>query len=122
MISFDQESRVALACARKALEAQDRFWLGNVPKLEVEFYELGLLTEEERYLAVDIALIEIVSGDRKGPVAPHDRAGHGPFFGEKLYAFKWESQNLKKLMYLKFALPSKPPPEKLAVYSLHETE
>ena len=122
MISSERGSQEALACARKALEEHDRFWLGNVPKMEAEFYELGLLTEEERYMAIDIALIEIVPGDRKGPVAPHDRASHGPFFGEKLYAFKWQSQQLKKLMYLKFALPSDPPPEKLAVYSFHETD
>jgi hypothetical protein len=67
MISSERDSKEALACARKALEEHDRFWLGNVSKMEAEFYELGLLTEEERYMAIDIALIEIVSGNRKGP-------------------------------------------------------
>jgi hypothetical protein len=122
MIPSDQESGQALAWAREALDENGRFWLGNLTKMERELYELDLLTEDERYVAIDIVLTEIGPENRKGPAPPDDHACHGPFLGEKLYAFKWRSKHFQKLMYFKFAIVSSPPPEKLAVYSLHETD
>jgi len=52
MIPFNQESADAIARAKCALDNHGRFWLGNPGKVEAEFYELGLLTEGERYVAL----------------------------------------------------------------------
>jgi len=119
MIPSEQESEEALKLAITALNRDDRFWFGN-QKIEEEFYELGLLTDGERCMVLDIALHEITPSDRKGPNPPGDVASHFPFTGRKLFAFKWLSKHFGMLMYLKFALIDDAGPVKLALYSLHE--
>lgn len=120
MIPSSQSSAGAVKSARRALDEHGRFWLGNVTKVEKEFYELGLLTKEERYASVDIALQEIGPDDRLGPQPPDDVSSHPPFKGLRLYAFCWTSAHFTKSMYIKFALVSGSGPTKLVLYSLHE--
>lgn len=120
MIPSSQGSAVAVGSARKALDLHGRFWLGNVSKVEAEFYELGLLTPEERYVNVDIDLQEIGAEDRLGPQPPDDVSSHPPFRGQRLYAFCWASPHFQKTMYLKFALLSGSGLTKLLLYSFHE--
>jgi hypothetical protein len=121
MILLVEESRVALGSARAALDHYGgRFWLGNPTKVEGEFYELGLLEESERFMALDIALKEITVDDRCGPNPPDDYSSHGPFRGCKLYAFKWQSSHFEKPIYFKFGLPVDCGKPRLAVYSFHE--
>jgi hypothetical protein len=122
MIPCDQESVDALDKARKALDDHGRFWFGNETKVEAEFYVLDLLTPEERYIAVDMALTEVTCKDREGPDSPNDRSAHGPFKGLKLFAFRWKSLEHGKIMYIKFGLPCDPLPVKLALYSFHEAK
>ncbi len=69
MIPSPQESAEAISSAKEALENYSRFFFGNA-KLENELYDLGLLSAEERYMAVDIALQEITPADRRGPNPP----------------------------------------------------
>jgi hypothetical protein len=122
MIPSATESEKALASARKALDEHERFWLGNPGKVEAELYALDLLTESERFVAVDFALQEISGADRKGPAPPNHLSSHSPFRGLQLFAFKWQSKHFGKLMYLKFALVSDSGPTKLALFSLHESD
>jgi hypothetical protein len=109
------DSLSAIRLARETLENNGRFWLGN-EKIETEFYELDLLTAEERYMAVDIALQEIAPCCRLGPQPPGDRSG-----GKYLYAFYWPSPEFKKDMYFKFALSTDAGRTHLIVYSFHES-
>jgi len=120
MIPSGKNSKDALDHARVALDEYERFWLGNIAKVEAELYQLGLLSEDERYIAIDIALQEIGPADRLGPQPPGDIANHPPFHGEHLYAFCWASSHFGKQMYLKFALITGSGPVKLALYSFHE--
>jgi hypothetical protein len=120
MIPSSQSSAKAVESARRALDEHGRFWLGNVAKVENEFYTLGLITKEERYASVDIALQEICPGDRLGPQPPDDTSSHPPFRGLRLYAFCWASAHFAKRMYVKFALIDGSGPTKLVLYSFHE--
>ena len=127
LVQLDSSS--AIDAAKEALDHYGRFWLGNV-KVESEFYDLGLLSAEERYMAVDIALQEISSACRMGPQPPGDVSSHPPFRGQHLYAFCWNSQEFKREMYFKFALVVSASgetrvavsggPAVLALYSFHE--
>jgi hypothetical protein len=121
MIPSEQESAKAISLAKKALADYRRFWPGNAGKLDVEFYELDLLEDSERFMAVDIVLDEIKPGDRDGPHTPNNVTAHPPFQGFPLYAFCWNSAHFEKRMYFKFALISGSGKSQLAVYSLHET-
>src|SRR5579862_9323980 len=116
MIPSSKSSSYVLAAARQALDKHGRFWLGNVTKVESEFYELGILTEEERYASIDIALMEIGPKDRMGPRSPNDISVHPPFTGAPLYAFCWASAHFAKRMYIKFALISGSGPSQLVIY------
>jgi hypothetical protein len=121
MIPLVQEYACAIAAAKAALEASGgRFWLGNPGKVEGEFFDLGLLAEGERRIAVDIALCEITAHDRKGPEPPDDYSSHPPYKGIRLFAFKWRSNHFMKVMYFKFGFIEEPKPKKLAIYSIHE--
>jgi hypothetical protein len=121
MIPCHQESSSALEGAKRALEVyRGRFWLGNISKVEQEFFRLDLLDEEERFMALDIALQEITPDDRCGPPPSNDRSSHGPFKDCKLFAFKWHSSQFGKEMYFKFGLPIDSGEARLAVYSFHE--
>ncbi len=123
MILSFKESVNAIDTAKKALGEHDEFWLGNPGKVESEFYTLGLLSVQERFMAVDIALREVTAADRRGPSRPGDRASHPPFRGEKMYAFKWMSQEFGKEMHFKFGLPTDSMGvTRLAVYSFHESD
>ena len=65
--SVQLDSRSAIEAAKCALKQhKGRFCFGN-EKAESGFYELGLLTTEERQMAVDIALDEIAPDCRLGP-------------------------------------------------------
>jgi len=121
MIPSSQGSKAAIALAKKALECHRRFWFGNL-KVESEFYDLGILTKEERYMAVDIALMEIAAGDRLGPEPP-DNVSYpsSPFPNQPLYAFCWNSREHGKLMYFKFGVAVGPGKPQLVVYSFHES-
>jgi hypothetical protein len=116
---FLRASSLAIEDAKKALEQYKRFWLGNPEKVEVELYGLGLLTEGERYMAMDIALQEISPACRLGPEPPNDVSSHPPFYNQSLYAFCWDSAHFSKTMYFKFALISGSGATRLAVYSFH---
>lgn len=121
MIPSVQGSREAIAAARVSLDDHGgRFWFGNPGKVEREFYELGLLTEEERYVAIDMALQELCADHRLGPQPPDDISSHRPFPGERLFAFSWHSGYMGKQMYIKFALLEGSGPCKMALYSFHE--
>jgi hypothetical protein len=123
MIPSLQSSESAIALARRALDDHNgRFWHGHATGVDADFYELGLLEDGERYVALDIALQEIGSGDRMGPQPPNDFSSHPPFIRERLYAFCWRSANFGKEMYMKFALVSGNGPTKLVLYSLHEAK
>src|ERR1035438_7330581 len=69
MILSVQSSEEAIAAAKRALDHHKQFWFGSV-KVESEFYDLGIMTKEERLMAVDIALLEITAQDRLGPEPP----------------------------------------------------
>ena len=119
MILSNQESAEAIRSAKDALENYKRFFFGNA-KLESELYDLGLLTAEERYMAVDITLQEITPADRRGPNPPNDFTSSGLLKGERLCAFRWQSVEFKRLMYFKFAVAARSGKPRLVVYSLHE--
>jgi len=120
MIPWAQlDSWTAIKAAQSALQKFGRFLAGNV-KLEAEFYALGLLSAEERYMAVDIALQEITAACRLGPQPPNDRSC-GLYRGKPLYAFCWQSQEFKKEIYFKFAFASASDGNHLIVYSFHES-
>ena len=119
MIPSIRESIEAIAAAKKALENYKRFFFGN-NKLESELFDLGLLTAGERYMAIDIALQEITPANRRGPNPPNDTSSHGPFFGERLFAFRWASANFAKTLYFKFAIACGSGNPRLVVYSFHE--
>jgi hypothetical protein len=119
MIPSNQESAEAISSAKEALENYKRFFFGNI-KLESELYDLGLLTAEERYMAVDIALQEITSNDRRGPNPPNHITSYGLLKGEHLFAFRWISAEFKRDMYFKFAVVGRCGKPRLVVYSLHE--
>ena len=120
MIPSDQESADAIRSAKDALENHRRFFLGN-SKLDNELYCLGLLTAEERYMAVDIALQEITPANRRGPNPPNDITSYGLLKGQRLCAFRWQSAEFKRVMYFKFAVVGgKSGKPQLVVYSLHE--
>ena len=119
MIPSDQESAEAIAAAREAFGNYGRFFFGN-NKLEQELYDLGLLNAAERYMAVDIALQEITPATRRGPNPPNDESSCGPFRGNRLFAFRWNSCNFSKLMYFKFAVAGGSGKPRLVVFSLHE--
>lgn len=112
------DHRAALAAARKILDNDQNFLYGNT-KLDEEFYELGLLDPNERFAAVDIALNQIKPDDWCGPRPPGD-VSCGPYSGLRLYAFKWNSTEFGKMMYLKFALTGATGSELLVLYSFHE--
>lgn len=126
MIPSRQESVEVICRAKQALEDHKRFWFGNVGKVELEFFELDLLEDDERFVAVDMALGEIAPEDRDGPHPPDNVASHPPFAGFPMYAFCWNSKHLARRMYLKFALiPGSGKTQmgnktKLAIYSFHE--
>lgn len=71
--SVQLDSSAAIRLARGALAERDRFLFGN-EKLESEFYALDLLSAEERYMAIDVALQEISPACRRGPQPPNDVA------------------------------------------------
>jgi hypothetical protein len=119
MIPSDQESAEAIRAAKDALENHKRFFFGNA-KLEGELYDLGLITAEERYMAVDIALQEIAPADRRGPNAPNDVTSYGPYRSDRLLAFRWRSAEFNRVMYIKFAVVRGSGNPRLVVYSLHE--
>jgi hypothetical protein len=119
--SLKRGSQAAIEAAKEALERYSRFWLGNPGKVESELYELGLLSDGERYMAIDIALQEISPACRLGPEPPHDLSSHPPFYRQSLYAFRWDSGHFGKMMYLKFALVSGSGGTRLALYSFHES-
>ena len=87
MIPSQQESAEAISLAKDALEEYNRFFFGNA-KIESELYDLGLLTAEERYMAIDVVLQEITPTDRKGPNPPNDITSYGSLRGERLVAFE----------------------------------
>jgi|ERR1022692_306703 hypothetical protein len=121
MIPCSQESAEALAAAKQALEDYDgKFWFGNLSKVEAEFCELDLLVDSERFMAVDFALQEITPEARCGPSAPDDFSTHPPSRNLPMYAFCWNSSDLKRRMYLKFALSFDCKKARLVVYSFHE--
>jgi hypothetical protein len=93
------------------------FGWATLPRWSPSF---GLLTEEERYASIDIALLEICPSDRLGPQPPGDISSHPPFHGQRLYAFCWTSEHFAKQMYIKFALISGSGPTQLVLYSCHE--
>jgi hypothetical protein len=117
--SLQLDSRSAIRLAKAALAECGRFWLGNA-KIESEFYDLDLLTPEERYMAIDVALQEISPACRRGPQPPKDIA-KGVFQGNCLYAFCWHSQEFKREIYFKFALSKDAGRTHLVVYSFHES-
>ena len=122
MILSNQESEDALKAAKQALkDYRGRFWLGNPTKVEREFHELDLLDEPERFMAIDIALQEITPTHRCGPEPPNDTSVHPPFRNLQLYAFCWNSAELMRRMYLKFALASECTKTRLVIYSFHES-
>ena len=104
--------------ARRALDECGDFRYGNA-KLENEFYELGLLTRNERIAAVDIALGEIRPRHRRGPNPPGNISSVG-YRGRTLYAFKWLSKEHGRMMYLKFCLAGTTGVELLVLHSFHE--
>jgi hypothetical protein len=116
--SSDVESASVLAAARRALSERRGFRYGNL-KLENEFYELGLLTRDERFAAVDIALDQVRPEDRCGPDPPGN-ISFPPYGGRRLYAFKWHSDEYGSMMYLKFCLTGTTGVELLVLYSLHK--
>jgi hypothetical protein len=121
MILSPQGSAEAIAAAKRSLENYGRFWFGNL-KVESDFYDLGLVTEQERYMAVDIALQEIGPHDRSGPEPPNNVSSGPPFHKRYLYAFCWKSKEFAKLMYFKFAVIPGSGKSRLAVYSFHESK
>jgi hypothetical protein len=122
MILSGQSSEEAIAAAKRALDNHKQFWFGSV-KVESEFYDLGIMTKEERLMAVDIALLEITARDRLGPEPPGN-VSHpsSPFPTQPLYAFCWQSQEYGKLMYFKFGVGGSRRRPQLAVYSFHESK
>jgi hypothetical protein len=117
--SKDDGSSQALAAAKRSLEiANGKFRYGNL-KLEGEFYDLGLLTPQERFVAVDIALSQIKPEDRCGPDPPGD-VSFPPYPGRTLYAFKWYSTEFKSFMYMKFCITGTGGMELLVLYSFHK--
>lgn len=117
--SSDVESAAILAAARRAISERGSFRFGNPAKLENEFYELGLLTRDERFAAVDIALDQIKPGGRCGPDPPGN-ISFRPYAGRPLYAFKWYSDVYGSMMYLKFCLTGTTGSELLVLYSFHK--
>jgi hypothetical protein len=113
--SIKLDSASAIKTARAALEENRRFLLGN-EKVETEFYDQDLLTREDRYMAVEVALQEISPICRLGPQPPNDIS-----YGKQLYAFCWESAEFNKRMYFKFALSCDAGRTHLYVYSFHES-
>jgi hypothetical protein len=111
------DSQAALAAARRALDEKRDFRYGNA-KLENEFYELGLLTPEERFAAVDIALGQIKPEDRCGPDPPGNVSF--TYGGRPLFAFKWKSRDFGEVMYIKFCLSGTTGVELLVLYSFHK--
>ena len=88
MIPSPQSSESAIALARRALDDHNgRFWHGHATGVDADFYELGLLEDGERYIALDIALQEIGSGDRMGPQPPNDFSSHRRLFGSASMLF-----------------------------------
>jgi hypothetical protein len=116
--SSDVESVAILAAARRAIGKQSSFRFGNL-KLENDFYELDLLTREERFAAVDIALDQIKPEGRCGPDPPGN-ISFRPYAGRPLYAFKWYSDVYGSMMYLKFCLAGTTGSELLVLYSFHK--
>jgi hypothetical protein len=109
----------ALAAARRALEASNgKFRFGN-SKLENEFYGLGLLTPQERFVSVDIALSQVGPEHRCGPDPPGNISFH-PYPGRTLYAFKWYSPEFGSFMYMKFCIAGTGKMELLVLYSFHK--
>jgi hypothetical protein len=121
MILSNQESADALSAAKQALEDYGgNFWFGNLTKVESEFCELSLFDKSERIMAIDVALQEITPAARRGPNPPDDMSAHPPFRGLQLYAFLWDSAELRRRMYMKFALSPDCKKTRLVVYSFHE--
>ena len=118
--SSEVDSATALGMARRVLDDTGDFRYGNA-KLEAEFYELGLLTPSERFVAVDIALSQIKPEDRFGPNPPGNISFH-PYGGRTLYAFRWHSPEFGKRMYLKFCLTGTTGTELLVLYSFHKAD
>src|SRR5271167_3307349 len=112
------ESEIMLTAARRALDERENFEYGNL-KLEEEFYELGLLTKQQRFIAVDCALHEIKPEGRCGPDPPGNISFH-PYRGRTLYAFRWKSLDFNKMMYIKFCLAGTSGSDLLVLYSFHE--
>ena len=117
--SVQLDSWTAIKAAQNALRKFARFVAGNA-KLEAEFYALGFLSAEERYMAVDIALQEITPACRLGPQPPNDRSC-GLYRSKPLYAFCWRSPEFNKEIYFKFAFASASDGDHLIVYSFHES-
>ena len=110
------DSAKAIGCARQALGKDQKFVFGNV-KLESEFFGLALLSEQERYMAVDLALQEITPLCRLGPQPPGNLSSRG----QHLYAFYWPSVEFKRNMYFKFELRSDAKGTHLILHSFHES-
>jgi hypothetical protein len=119
MIPSIQESAEAIRSAKEALDNYKRFFFGNA-KLESELYDLGFLTAEERFMAIDIALQEVTPADRRGPNPPNHITSYGALKGERLVAFRWNSPEFKREMYFKFAVVGRCGKPRLVVYSFHE--
>jgi hypothetical protein len=94
------------------------FRYGNT-KLEAEFYELGLYTPSERFIAVDIALTQLKPEGRCGPPPPGN-VSFQPYARRPLYAFTWQSVEFGALMYIKFCLAGTTGVELLVLYSFHK--
>jgi hypothetical protein len=114
----DAESESVLVSARHALDEYRDFRYGNT-KLESKFYELGLLTKNQRVAAVDIALAEIKPSHRCGPNPPGN-ISKGGYPGRPLYAFRWLSKEYGRMMYLKFCLSGITGVELLVLHSFHQ--
>jgi hypothetical protein len=112
-------SERALVAARKALDENENFEYGNA-KLGDEFYELGLLTKQERFVAVDSAFSQIKPEERCGPNPPGNISFH-PYSGRTLFAFKWNCADFNAVMYLKFCLTGTTGENILVLYSFHKS-
>ncbi len=91
-----------LIAARDALEVGDVIF-ANPAKAVGEIYELGLGDSSELRELI-LGLIDEIAWDDYTGTRPPQRSYESAITDCELWAFAWESERLRKPMYLKFAL------------------
>jgi hypothetical protein len=109
------------AYIRRAISSFKRFHYvaAHPADLIQDFYELGLITEEDQERAIAEVLKEIRSEHYNGPHPPNHIAAEPKCRGAQMLQFTWDCIYLKRRVCFKFAMAGSQADERLVVIGIH---